>query len=210
MPSRWYIKLSEQPSVLTTELNEVIGRDIHRFMGTGEGRQQWIQLMNEVQMLLHDCDVNSERENRGELIVNSLWFWGAGQLPDIIQRKWSSLSSDEPVAKGLAMLSGTPLDDLPETADEILNNTKVDQDVLVVISELQPHCRYWDITAWQDAINGIEKNWFSPLYKALQQGTLDRLVILSEGCHFTITRLSLSKFWCRQRSLLTHAEFFMT
>ena len=40
----------------------------------------WRRRMNEAQMVLHAHPGNEAREARGELPVNSVWFWGAGEL----------------------------------------------------------------------------------------------------------------------------------
>jgi hypothetical protein len=39
----------------------------------------WYRLVNEMQMFLFQHDVNRERAARGQLPINSLWFWGGGE-----------------------------------------------------------------------------------------------------------------------------------
>ena len=55
-------------------------------------------------MLLHEHPCNQRREQRGELAVNSLWFWGAGTdsrpRADV---RFDAVWSDDPAARGLAL-----------------------------------------------------------------------------------------------------------
>lgn len=41
----------------------------------------WRSLWSETQMALHGSKVNQARQARGEPVINSLWFWGAGPMP---------------------------------------------------------------------------------------------------------------------------------
>ena len=52
---------------------------------SGEGAERWRALLNESQIVLHNHPINAVREARGAVAVNSLWFWGAGTLPDSVR-----------------------------------------------------------------------------------------------------------------------------
>ena len=79
---RWYLKLNEKPNIRTTAIHEVAGKNIHQYMPLGDDESDWRLLMNEIQMCLHARQINEERQQRGELPVNSIWFWGSGTLPE--------------------------------------------------------------------------------------------------------------------------------
>ena len=81
-PSRWYLELKATPSITTTEPGVANGQDLRQFLPHGKDSAYWIRLSNEIQMLLHDCSINDERQRRGEVPINSVWFWGVGKLPD--------------------------------------------------------------------------------------------------------------------------------
>ncbi len=204
MATRWYIKLKDNPNITTTDIDKVAGGDVQHFMPEGKEKTRWGQLMNEVQMLLHDSEVNRDREERGEITINSLWFWGIGQLPEILNRKWSMLMSNDPVAQGLAMLSSTPFSCLPKTTEEITKNADMSSDVLVVLTAALSHCHYWDYPAWQETVAAIEQDWFNPILNAIHEGKLNKIMIITESNKFIINKRSLLKFWRRKKSLMNY------
>ena len=70
-------------------------------------------------MSLHDVEINFKLEGEKKLPINSVWFWGCGKLPSIIDRTWSSVYGDEVISEGLSIISATPFKKLPEKFDEI-------------------------------------------------------------------------------------------
>lgn len=201
---RWYLKMQDYPDVMLADIGEVAARNIQPFMPRGEGSSRWEKLMNDVQMLLHDSEVNHERQKQGQLPINSLWFWGAGQLPKIPARQWSALFSDEAVSRGLAMLSGTPFTELPEMADTIINADNSDSDILVLMTDMLAYSRYTDVSAWRTSIEKIEQDWFEPLLAALRDGMIKQLTIFTNNEQFTIKKSTLLKLWRTSKSLLTY------
>lgn len=202
---RWYIKLANPPDITTTELTEVAGKDIDPNLPKGLAATTWHRLMNEIQMQLHDCDINRERQARGELPVNSLWFWGAGELPDIPPRLWSTIYSDDCFLRGLAVLSMTPYYDSAGEFREVLDEMPDRAEVLVHLDHCRRASRYADLRLWQEGLLDLEAQWFEPLLRALREGELHRLEIRSEGYAFTLTPSGLKKFWRRPRSAINFA-----
>ena len=74
----WLAQLSPPLRVRTSSLDLVAGRSLDPFMPSGEDAGRLRSLMNECQMLLH------AEEFPG--MVNSLWFWGIGRLPEISRK----------------------------------------------------------------------------------------------------------------------------
>jgi hypothetical protein len=82
-PSRWYVTLprdAKLPGFVAP--HRVLGDDIFAHLPEGELGRRWRGLMNEAQVILHNHPLNAQRIAQGKLPVNSLWFWGAGILPD--------------------------------------------------------------------------------------------------------------------------------
>jgi len=77
-------------------------------------------LMNEAQMLLHEHPVNAGREARGELALNSIWFWGGGVIDASKARPFSTVVGDDPLTRGLALAAGIPARALPKDAGSML------------------------------------------------------------------------------------------
>jgi len=72
----WFLGIDHDPSIATSHIDQVVSKDIEPYLPTGEGALAWASLQNEIQMLLFNHPVNTAREVRGEMIVNSLWCYG--------------------------------------------------------------------------------------------------------------------------------------
>ena len=59
----------------------VLGKTANPYIEQSRQVLPWYQLLNEIQMFMHQHEVNAHRLQRGLLAINSLWFWGAGSLP---------------------------------------------------------------------------------------------------------------------------------
>ena len=83
-PHRWYVALEAPVRMTTTPLSLAVGAKVSASMPRGPDAPRWRRWMNDVQMALHDCPVNLERERRGAAPINSVWPWGGGSLPPAV------------------------------------------------------------------------------------------------------------------------------
>jgi len=162
-------------------------------------------LLNELQMLLHDHPVNVAREARGEAVVNSVWFWGAGSAPSTAQGRWRSVSADEPLALGLARVAGIGHRALEVSADSWLARAPEDGRHLIVLDALRvPHALV-DVEPYLAGLQALEARWFSPLLEALRVQGIGMLTLhapdASEALSIEIVRGDLRRFWRRPRAL---------
>jgi len=204
--NRWYVKLKVLPDVKTTAIHEVVGKDIHQHMPAGADKSYWVQLINEIQMCMHASDVNEKRQQRGEFPVNSIWFWGSGELPGRVECEWSRVFSDEEIARGLAIHAGVPWSELPESIDEMPDQVEATDNVLAVISFGLRHTQYHDLKGWQDFVVYLEQFWFSSLLGYLKTGELGELTVITEHQKITITGLSLYKIWKKRKTIRAYAK----
>lgn len=201
-PDRWYLKPPQEPSIKTTPLPTVVGRDVHPFLPQGEDSKAWHTFLNEVQILLHTASVNGERERRGKLSINSVWFWGGGRLPELRHVQWSKVWSAEPVSLALARLSGTPRAVPPANATGWLKHTDVPGQHLLVLDEGRRAVQYDDIESWQTFIQNLETNWAAPLLEAVQTKTVQSVTFYTEsGQRFRFTPKGIKRWWRRRRPL---------
>ncbi|MGQ0801777.1 MAG: phosphoglycerate mutase [Pseudomarimonas sp.] len=109
-PSRWYLMIPAQSQLPAFEPPEaVLGDDLHAHMPEGDAGRRWRRLLNEAQVILHNHPLNEARAAAGMLPVNSIWFWGAGSLPDHVAAEGLRFASDDLLARSLAGLAGVPL-----------------------------------------------------------------------------------------------------
>ena len=144
-------------------------------------------LVNEVQMLLHAHPLNEAREARGELAINSVRFWGAGQAPRRAQCRWQSVAAADPAVHGAARLAGTRHRALPGSAPEWLDRLPEDGRHLALLD------------ARETALADLERDWFAPLLAALRSGRIGMVTLHavdgSEEVSFETIRGDLRRFW---------------
>lgn len=84
-----------------------------RFLPDGAAAAAHDRLQSELQMCLHDLEVNRRREENGRPPVNALWFWGGGAAPERRELPLPRLFSDEPLLRGYWRSAGAGPDAWP-------------------------------------------------------------------------------------------------
>ncbi len=203
--TRWYLRLTESPSLRTTPLSQVLGQDIDTHLPSGADAQYWRRFSNEMQMLFHDHPVNHLRETKRQPLINSLWLWGGGKPITPIAQTWQRVWTAEIVSQGLARLNGVRCAAPPEDAAAWFTQVVGDEHLLT-LEDLQNPVAYADVEDWLAAVEDLEKNWFSPLLSALSSGRLRELRLLpANGQEYRITRWDLMRLWRHIRPLLNVA-----
>lgn len=197
-PDRWYLKPTDVPKLNTIPLPAVIGRDINHCLPRGEDYQIWHTILNEVQILLHTAKTNVERERRGALSVNSVWFWGGGRLPELKHTEWSHIWSGEPVSQALARLSQTISNNVPAGAEDWLDSSTPGNH-LFVFDQGREALEYGAFDEWHRFLDGIERNWIAPLMAGLQAKQLTSISLISEAGEFHLDSKKLARRWWRWR-----------
>jgi hypothetical protein len=208
-PARWCARLDLQLAFHACSPLDAAGRDVDlAIQAGGEAGKRWAALLNEAQMLLHAHPVNVEREARGEPAVNSLWLWGAGSAPRVPRSRWRSVSADDPVARGLARLSGAHERALPEGAEAWLQDSPLDGRHLVLLDALRAPLALGQSAEYAECIDALEKRWFAPLLAALRAGRVGMVTVHvpdSLDASFETIRGDLRRFWRRPRALEKYA-----
>jgi hypothetical protein len=166
--------------------------DPHRWCARlASGVEPGDPLLTEVQMLLHAHPVNAAREERGAPMLNSVRFWGAGALPAEAHGRWRSVTSDDPLALGLARHSGAAARALPESAARWLSSDEGRH--LVILDAANPD---------------LERDWFAPLAAALREERIGMisLHVPDAGLSFETIRGDLRRFWRRPKPLQHHGN----
>ena len=202
---RWYIRFDKRPDLLTTDIKTVAGQDINQYLPTGSDARKFHQVMNEVQMQLHESDINRERAARNEVPVNSIWFWGLGGIPAILDRAWSTVYCNDDFINGLAMLSATPCRQVARDISMVLDNHPENALLLVVLDHCHTCSQYQDLENWYQNLLNLDDDWFSGILDAMQEGVLDEVTLITGNMEFNVNKMALRKFWRRPKTL----EHFM-
>jgi len=190
-PERWYLALPADPQMRTHPLAHIVGASLHDYLPFGESGKRWQGVLNEIQMLLHEHPINDAREARGELPINSVWFWGGGNVPSLAQKKWAQVWSDDVVALGLAKLSHVPRTGVPGSARAWLKAAITPGDHLLVLPAVT-----------REALANMNADWFAPLYDALKNRRLQRLSLHpANGSAYRVDAAALKRWWIRRQPL---------
>jgi hypothetical protein len=192
-PHRWYLKTQEPPRVRTSSLSQAAGREVDLLLPNGEDQLAWHRIFNEIQMVLHEHPVNEQREIRGALPINSLWFSGGGILPRA-RSLFQAVIGDSALARGLAKLANIPFTPAATGAAAIGTH-----DVLVELQSAATASMCLDSAAWQRALECLDPIWFAPLSAMLAKGELRQVIIATvaggRSYRWRVSRTNLWRFW---------------
>ena len=192
-PHRWYLRTAQPALIHTSGLSRVVGQDVDSMLPDGEDRLDWHRIFNEVQMLLHAQAVNEEREQRGALPINSLWFSGGGTLP------CASTSFQAVIGSGALVHGMSKLAEIPFTAtDQGIDSIAADN-VLIELRDAESAWMRLDPAGWKDALENLERHWFAPLAGLLRKGRIRQLVIATvangRSYRWSVSRGNLWRWW---------------
>lgn len=196
-PQRWYVVLRQTAAVEHVPLALVAGNDIHRHLPQGPDALHWHGWLNEIQMLLYTHPANDAREQRGQPPINSVWFWGGGELPPAGDWPWDQTCGDQLLLRALARHAGTACQPLPQRADAWLQQLTGDK-ALLLLDQLQTPALYGDAYQWRESLKQLDREWFGPLRQALQQGRIGELELIAPGAiRASIGGSARWQFWRR-------------
>jgi hypothetical protein len=182
-PSRWYLRCpagAQLPAF--SPPRAALGDDIAHHLPEGESARRWRHLLNEAQVILHNHPVNAERTRRGAAPVNSLWFWGAGQLPDWVRTTFSVAMSNDDIVLALARLAGIPVvGTLADALDGATGDSRIMVDLDCPVSIITP-----------------EGAWAESTQKALADRIVTQVELkFASGERYRYRRGHLWRFWRR-------------
>ena len=70
----WYLKTSSAWQLTTASVQTAFHQNIQAWMPQGQDASKLRQIINQVQMLLHEHPLNLRRSQQGVLEINSIWF----------------------------------------------------------------------------------------------------------------------------------------
>lgn len=208
-PQRWYMRFAAPPRLITTALAAAIDRNVMAHLPHGQDATDFIRIINEAQMALHEHPVNAAREARGEPAINSVWLWGGGTAPAVGAAAVDFVWSGDALALALAQAAGIPANPVPESCATWLAACPAGSRHLLVLDALSAASQRADVAAWRDALVALEQTWFEPLLAALRLhkiAALDMTVINPQATWSTgVAARQLRRWWRRVKPLATYA-----
>jgi len=197
-PGEWELRLTRSLMLETRSLPAAAGHPIDPALPGGLDGAAWRQCLAEAQTLLHGHAANRAREAAGKPVVNSLWPWGFGALPEKIEAACDVVWSRDTVLAGLALLAGIPCLSLPD-GFAIASGR-----VLCHIDALTVPARTLNALTWRLALLALERDWLAPALAALKKGHCSALRIVATDATgagrteiFSLVRGNLWRFWKR-------------
>jgi hypothetical protein len=199
----WTLTLPQHPAVLFTPLDDALGADLSDCLPEGAAGRHWKRLANEIQMALHASPVNEQRRQRGEALINGVWFWGGGQLPErVASCGYERVYSIDPVSAGLARLNDIPV----ALLSELLDGLQADASALAKLPASSILVD-WAIPASSEQLATLmltpaklEAFCAAALVRLKQQGGV--LELHSPEISLRLTPARLRRFWRRPKPLL--------
>ena len=157
------------------------------FMPSGEESGSYRKLRSEVEMALHDHEVNLRRQSEGLPPINSLWLWGGGFAPEQHTEPHPPLFGDDPLLKGYWLSKTGVVADWPGS----------------IVA-----CLEASLAGFVAVPNAGENDvdWIEPclheLRAALWSGRVSKLVlIIADGHEIHVQRSNRWRFWRRSPTL---------
>ena len=180
-PTRWYLRCPPGARLpLFAAPEDVLGDDLMQHLPRGENQQQWRHLSNEAQVILHNHPVNAQRVQRGQMPANSLWFWGAGKLPEWVRAPFTRVFSNDDAVVALARLAKVAV---VAPAPAVVFHIEANDTFLL------------DLANIRDPV-ALERDWLNPLDVLLKRRALYALHLrFVAGERITVKPAHRWRFW---------------
>ena len=209
-PQRWYVGTERVPRLVTTPIARAVNRSVEPNLPQGADALAWHRVINEAQMILHAHPANAAREERGALVVNSIWLWGGGTLPAASPPPYAHVWSRDRLPRALAAATGVTHHDLPPNCAAWIAAAAIDHHHhLLVCNGPADALSRADVPAWRNEVAALDADWIEPLLAALRANKITTLTLVACNTdnllEATLARSALWRFWRRAQSLSRYA-----
>lgn len=157
------------------------------FMPRGAGSSTYRTLLSEVEMALHDHEVNRQRMTNGLPPINSLWLWGGGFAPQQRTEPRPPLFAGDPLLKGCWQSAAGVVAPWPGSIDACLDASL--SGFVAMPSDIDRHSAALETCLQQ-------------LREAAKTGRLSRItLIFSNGDSAHLRRADNWRFWRRSTAM---------
>lgn len=182
-----YLRGDDTMSTAAVPAASIDGLEPDEYLPAGEAAAAYHMLTSELQMALHEHEVNLRRESEGLMPVNSIWLWGGGKAPEKTVRILPPLFGEDPLLQGFWGSCTGVVAPWPGNFSECADFALRDFVVLTPDSDEDDQlCRYLE------ELRGL-----------LKSRVLDCLVLLfRDGLTARFGRFDAFRFWRRTSGLL--------
>jgi hypothetical protein len=186
--SNGYLRADLPISTSSLPAYAVDQRDPGEFLPTGEHTAMHRNILSEIEMALHEHEVNERRIAEGDQPVNSLWLWGGGKAPERATRPQPPLFADDPLLAGYWESATAVSDTWPGT--------------FAACAEASLH-GFVAVTPEDDLRSETLRAYLLELRQLLRSNRVSRLILLfRDGLRADVRRSHTFRFWRRNNELL--------
>lgn len=171
----------------------IVDRKLPRdYLPQGEAAASLRQLLGEIEMSLHEHEVNQRRVAAGRKPVNSLWFWGGGLAPARQSRPQPPLFADDPLLLGYWDSANAVARRWPGTMADCVNAANGGFVAVAPASRREP---------------AFLEECLQQLRTAMAEQRIRSLTILfRDGLRADVRRFDRLRFWRRDSPLLERTD----
>ena len=202
----WLLSSPNKIEMTTTPLSQAVARNVNFILPKGKGSDYWKKILTEAQMLMYSSDVNSYRESIGEQSINSLWFHGAGELPElnktlkegVTNTNVSSICSNNVMLKGLAKHIRSDYISMPPSANNYIDyllSKHRGKTSLFHLAELEHLINYTDSNIWLEKLTELLEKWIYPLIALAGKNNIKLVLYPCDNKQYHFSKYDGMKFW---------------
>ena len=175
-----------------------LGTDPRAGLPSGPGAGPLRRLGAEMEMWLHEHQVNKHRQARGQLSANAFWIWGGGGSVGALSTSAAPRSTsrvawgDDLYLEGLGRLCSYTVNGLPERWPDHVRPVQGHDTDLLVVCEL-------GAAADRRALEALDQDWIGPALAHGHTRGVRHATLLAGGRAVTLERAPLSRLWRRLR-----------
>jgi hypothetical protein len=181
----WLLRTEAPLQVQTVTPEFAAANPADSILPSGRDASGLRRLMTEMQMLLHEHPVNTQRQLRGLPELNAIWLHGEGMLSDVSAhlsaQALPAACGDDVYLRGIYRLHDRPLQTQPADAASLLS--QISGPTVAVIDA--------------PGAEALETQWFAPLSRALMSGAIGKLTVMFDGWQVVTDRAAMFKLWRR-------------
>jgi hypothetical protein len=174
----------------------VLGKKSDPFVQQSKQYLPWYKLINEMQMFMHQHEINRNRIESGLLPINSLWFWGAGNLSKLAAAN-INWYCDDPLLKQFAAVANINC----ATLDDF-RTLGIDCDSLVIDLSLLEALKSSHESKLQELLSNIEERLFKSVLKLVRERQCVLRLISGSQFDLKMTAYSTFQWWKKSKSLV--------
>jgi len=178
-----YVSCEQSIEVAETPAAVADGHVPDQFTPSGASAKPYHQLLGEIQMLLHDHEINVQRQGQGLPEINSLWLWGGGIAPEINERSLPALYSSDPLFNGYWQSCAGTIKPWQDDFEKCIEN---------------PTQEFVAVTPYAETGKASEHldNYLQQLQSHLRTGALRRLTLFfRDGLSVKLKAADKFRFW---------------